>query len=103
MPTTTALKQDANRMLANVPAEYVFWLSDGRTLGNMSELADALRTIPDDVYNHHVNHEKNDFSNWVRDIIKDEKLANDLRKSSSKRQAATRVSERINALKKSLS
>jgi hypothetical protein len=97
------LKQDAQRLLANVPGEYVFWFSDGRTLSNMSELAEALRMLPDEVYTYHVNHEKNDFSNWVKDIIKDEKLANDLRKATSKRQAATRVTERINTLKRSLS
>ena len=97
------LKQDAQQLLANVPPEYVFWLPDGRTLANMSELLEALRTMPDEMYAYHVNHEKNDFTNWVKDIIKDERLANDLRKATSKRQAATRVTERINTLKRSLS
>jgi hypothetical protein len=98
-----SLKQDAPRLLADVPGEYVFWLQGGRTLSNMADMLDALRTMPDDTYAYHVNQEKNDFSNWVRDIIRDEKLANDLRKATSKRQAATRVSERINTLKKNLS
>jgi hypothetical protein len=101
MPTN--LKQDAQRLLANVPGEFVFWFSDGRTLSNMSELAEALRMMPDEVYGYHANQEKNDFSNWVRDVIKDDKLANDLKKATSKRQAATRVTERINTLKRALS
>ena len=70
-------KQDAQRMLDNVPQEYLFRFADGRTLANMSELGDALRNISDETFNFHVNSDKNDFSNWVRDVIKDEKLANE--------------------------
>ena len=95
-------KQDAQLMLANVPREYVFWFSDGRSLANMAELAEALRTISDETFAYHVNAEKNDFSAWVKDIIKDEKLANDLKKATTKRQAVTRVTERINTLKRNI-
>ena len=31
--------------------------------------------MPTEVYVHHVNDERNDFANWIKDVIKDVKLA----------------------------
>jgi len=95
------LKQETQKVvLDNVPSEYVFYLHDGGTLANLTDLADALYDMSDDVYSYHVNESKNDFSNWVRDIIKDERLAGDLNKAASKNQAAKIVADRLAALKK---
>ena len=95
------LKQETQKVvLDNVPSEYVFYLHDGGTLDNLTDLADALYDMSDDVYSYHVNESKNDFSNWVRDIIKDERLAGDLNKAASKNQAAKIVADRLAALKK---
>jgi len=41
----------------------------------MKELETALNTMTDETYSFHANTEKNDFTNWVQDVIKDEKLA----------------------------
>ena len=69
------LTTEAMQFLVDVPAEYVFWCEDGRVLRNLKDLADALATMSDETFAHHANTEKNDFSRWVRDIIKDEWLA----------------------------
>jgi outer membrane protein assembly factor BamA len=61
----------------------------------MKELAKGLVTMSDEVFAHHANLERNDFSNWVRDVIKDEKLANDLASATSKVQAAGYVTARV--------
>ena len=87
MSTGLTLKQEAERFLAEVPQEYVFWCHDGRTLRDMKELGKALSTMTDETFAYHVNMEKNDFSNWVRDVIGDEKLARDLLKSTTRAQA----------------
>jgi len=42
---------------------------------------------------------KNDFSNWVRDVIGDEKLSRDLQKSTTQAQAAKSVADRVTWLK----
>ncbi len=91
-------KQDAEKMLANVVEEYVFWCCDGRVLRSMQELKEALKTMTDETFAYHANAEKNDFANWVRDIIKDEKLAEDLRKLLNRKTAATRVAARVGFL-----
>ena len=49
--------------------------------------------MSDETFYYHSNQEKRDFSNWVQDVIKDEKLARDLAKSENRLQAARRVAE----------
>ena len=87
--------QDAQRLMAGVPEEYVFRCCDGRLLRDMKELQEALGAITDETFSFHSNAERSDFSNWVRDIIRDEKLARDLAKSLNRSQAEKRVGERI--------
>ena len=96
------LKQEAKRFLANVPEDYVFVCSDGRILRNIKELADALKTMKGVTYASHANATKNDFANWIKDIIKDEMLATDVRKAANQGQAAKRVESRIAVITKRL-
>jgi hypothetical protein len=91
---TKILKEHAERRLANVPDQYVFWCHDGCMIKSIRELKDALELMSDKTYAYHANNEKNDFSNWVKDIIGDDKLARDLSKSSDKRQAFEYVKAR---------
>ena len=96
------LKQEATRLLADVPEEYVFRCCDGRVLRDMKELGEALTSMTEETFAYHSNEEKKDFSNWVKDIIRDDKLARDLGKSASRAEAAKRVRERITFLSSKL-
>ena len=96
------LKQDAEQFLADVPEENVFRCHDGRMLRNMEELSQVFNNIGDEGFAYHANTDKNDFSNWVKDVIKDEKLARDLAKSRSQSQAAKAVAARISFLSNKL-
>ena len=96
------LKYDAQKFLAIVPEEYVFRCHDGRVLKNMQELEEALATMADETFAYHSNSEKKDFSNWVRDIIGDEKLAKDLENALDRNQAARIVTSRVDILTKVL-
>ena len=89
------LKQEAARLLANVPEEYVFRCADGRVFQNMNDLEQAFATMTDETFSYHVNKDKNDFANWVKDIIKDDKLAKDLAKSLARTQAVKTVTRRL--------
>ena len=90
---------EAERLLAEVPEAYVFYLNDGRILRNMENLRDALNSMSDDLFAYHANTEKNDFYNWVRDIINDEKLAKDLLRARNRIQTFRAVSRRAAFLK----
>lgn len=66
------------KILSDAPEEHYFILSNGQPVKNTKELADALETLRDDVFQHHVNHERNDFATWINDIFKDVELAEQL-------------------------
>lgn len=88
-------KQIAEQRLGSVSEAQQFWCQDGRVLKSLPELEAALRTMDEDTYCQHVSEARNDFSNWVKDVIGDDKLANDLRKSKARIQAAKNVADRI--------
>ena len=96
------LKEQAKKFLSKVPEEYVFRCQDGRLLRDMKELAEALTTMTDETFTYHSNVEKKDFSNWVREIIGDEKLARDLEKATDRTQAAKQVASRVGVLSRKL-
>jgi hypothetical protein len=88
-------KTAREKRLARVPEQYVFYCCDGSLFRDMQELAAGLAAMTDDVFAYHSNEEKCDFSNWVRDIIEDIELANDLAMARSRLQAAECVADRI--------
>jgi hypothetical protein len=89
------LRQDAERLLGDVPEEYAFRCSDGGVFRNMRELGVALDNMTDETFAYHSSQSKSDFGSWVADMIKDEKLARDLRKSANRAQGAKSVQNRI--------
>lgn len=91
-------KEQAEKFLGKVPEKYVFWCHDGSVFRDMKELAEGLVKMSDGVFAYHANPEKNDFSNWLRDVIKDAKLADDLAQATSRIQAAGCVATRLTYL-----
>ena len=87
--------EQARRFLQNVSEEHIFYCSDSRVARSLEDLRDALASMADETFAYHCNPEKSDFSNWVADTIKDEKLSRDLRKSVNRAQAARSVQNRI--------
>ena len=61
-------------------------------------MSDFLASMNDDIFKHHVNKEKNDFGNWVRDVLKDEELANDITSVRSKEKILKKVQSRLKKL-----
>jgi hypothetical protein len=95
----TVSKSAALARLGDVPEEKRFWCRDGRYLKNLDELKVALEQMTDETFQYHSNEAKTDFSNWVRDVIGDEKLAKDLLGCTSQAQAAKSIETRIYWLK----
>ncbi len=74
-------KSKGTRTLVYAPGHECFWTTDGQVLANLLDLRDALKTMKDDVFAHHVNKEKNDFASWVEHVLQDAELAMLMRKS----------------------
>jgi hypothetical protein len=90
-----AAAKPAEKKLARVPEHYVFYCCDGGVYGDLEELAAGLAAMTDEAFAYHSNREKQDFCNWVRDVIEDIELANDLAMAASRMEAADCVSDRI--------
>jgi hypothetical protein len=80
-------KIDLGEKTRKIEPEFYFWLCDGRLIKDLEELTQVMKDMKDDVFNFHVNDYKNDFSNWIRDIIKNEKLAQEVSKTKTKKDA----------------
>ena len=93
-------KEEARKYLCDVVPEQCFWVNNGPIVKNLDELANVLPVLNDEIFEHHVNKEKNDFSNWINDVIGDKKLANDLLSSRSKESALKKIKDRLTSLKK---
>ena len=93
-------KDEARKCLSDAAPEQCFWVNNGPILKNLEEFANALPAMSDEVFQHHVNKDKNDFSNWIKDIIGDQKLANDLTSSKNKDSAVKKLNSRLALLKK---
>jgi hypothetical protein len=99
---TKTKKEVAELWLRDVPLDEVFWFHDGGMVKNLDELATTLREMPEETFHYHVMGDKNDFSNWVRDVIGDVTLANQLQKATTQATAARRVETRLNWLRAGL-
>ena len=88
-------KEIAGNMLGEVPDGKRFYCTDGRIVKNLPELELALKEMSEETFRYHSSEAKTDFSNWVRDVIGDEKLSRDLQKSTSRTQAVKKVADRI--------
>lgn len=64
------------------PQEHVFYVVDGRTIQDLRELAEALEDMAEQVFSHHVNHERHDFANWVHEVLQERALAEQLREAN---------------------
>lgn len=71
-------KSENKKLIKNAPAEHYFILANGQPLKNVKELAETLEHLSEEVFNHHVTHDRNDFANWIKDIFRDVELAEEL-------------------------
>jgi hypothetical protein len=67
----------------DIPYEKQFHFRDGVTAANLQQLKAKLETISYQEFYHHVNSEKNDFASWIKHVLHDDRLADDLQHVSS--------------------
>ncbi len=70
--------------MVDIKPEQYFVLNNGRVIKNLYELANSLMSMDDDTFNHHVTSDRNDFSNWVRDVFHNVGLAQQILESKDK-------------------
>ena len=84
MKKTQPNKSGKDTLLKKLDPQYYFYLSDGRPMKSLLELADALEEMDDNVFSQHVNQHRDDFAKWASDVFLDEDLAIKLGHSKDK-------------------
>jgi hypothetical protein len=93
---TAVAKKTVKKSVAKASLTYAgnsesFWLSDGQILNNLVALRDALATMNKTIYGHHVTKSKNDFAEWVEQVLGDVACAKSLRAAKTPAAAKTAV------------
>lgn len=68
-------------MEQEIQSENYFYACDGTVMTSLEDLFEQLQEMPEHVFFHHVNNEKNDFHNWIKDVIGNHVLAKNLKNS----------------------
>ena len=76
------------------PEKY-FYLEDGGIIKNLKDLGMRLDKIASNVFELHVNKEKNDFANWAEHVFKDKQLASLLRSTTDQLKMQVIVLKRL--------
>ncbi|NQU78476.1 hypothetical protein HQ545_01780 [Candidatus Woesearchaeota archaeon] len=79
-------KRDENNKLREILPEQHFILNDGTKIKNIEELAILMDRISDEDFSFHVQEDKNDFSNWIRDVFKNPEMAEELEQIKDQRE-----------------
>ncbi len=61
-----------------------FYLKNGKTFTTLKGLARELMGMTQDVYEHHVNKDKNDFANWAQHSLKKTELSSIMERQINK-------------------
>jgi hypothetical protein len=89
----------AKKILRVVPSPKSFWLCTNEYLRSLNTLALSLEDVSDDVFRYHVDKYKNDFSNWVKDVIDDKDLAREISRIKTRATLIRKIRENVDESK----
>lgn len=75
---TTKITKTKNKILQDAPETQYFLFCDGQPVKNVTQLAEKLEHIQEEVFNHHVTENRNDFVNWIKDVFEEIELAEEI-------------------------
>jgi len=81
--------------IVNAKDELCFWVNNGPILKNIRDLKNALDKMSGETFKYHVNKEKNDFADWVKDVLGDKMLASKLAKIKTAKTMLKTVEKRF--------
>ena len=86
-------------VLSEVPTDKSFFVHDGPIVNNLMEFYNVLMEMTDEQFDYHRNSGRNDFYNWLKHVVRDQRLANETCRVKSRETMARRIKKRIDYLK----
>ncbi len=87
----------SNKGLTEAPSGQRFFVFEGPSVKSLDDLSYYLGTMTERQIRHHVTEDKNDFASWVRDVLKQDKLANDLEKTKNREEMINILNNFLNS------
>ncbi len=75
--------------------DQAFYCKNGKVAHTLEDLADILKDMPQDEFSHHVSAFKNDFSNWILQVLQNSDLAGTVRKCTTKEETLAAINEHV--------
>lgn len=76
--------------------EEYFYAIDGKVIKSIADLHLALKLMDEKHFYFHVNEERNDFANWIRDVLKEEGLATKVGLHTTREKVLAELSDFLN-------
>ncbi|RJQ17166.1 hypothetical protein C4573_03880 [Candidatus Woesearchaeota archaeon] len=84
--------------LQNAPPEQKFHFNNGKSAQNIWELKKQIQVMNQDEFGNHVNETKNDFANWIDQVIHDPYLAGKIRLAKDKNETVKILDDKIHEI-----
>ncbi len=94
------MPEESKKRLSPVNESEKFKTKDGEEIESLESFYEKLKNMDEETFSHHVNEEKNDYSEWVKNSIGDETLALKLERTKDIEETMRIVEERIDELKR---
>ncbi len=75
------VKRKKRKTLIKAKPENYFILVTGVPLKSLKELTNVLENMNQWVFDHHVNNSRNDFADWIKNVLKEDDLSKDIHRS----------------------
>ncbi|MBS1266959.1 MAG: hypothetical protein MAG795_00929 [Candidatus Woesearchaeota archaeon] len=85
----------ARKLIRVVGHKDCFWLCTNQNLRSLNTLSKALDKASEDVFRYHVNKYKNDFSDWVKEVIGDSDFAREISRIKTKDTLVRKIQEKV--------
>lgn len=92
---------ESRHLLRDVEFDRSFFAGNGSVFRNLKEFGQGLKKMDDQTFYSHANLEKNDFSAWIKDVIGDHPLAEEIKTAANRKDAGKIVKKRLGNLYRS--
>jgi hypothetical protein len=96
-------REHAEHYLRDIsPMWRAFWFHMHLYVRNLDEFCEGLKGIDDNIYEYHEKGHKHDMARWVREVIGDGTLADEMEKVKTRDEVIRVVCDRVEELKGAL-
>ncbi|MBU0581208.1 MAG: hypothetical protein KKA19_08525 [Candidatus Margulisbacteria bacterium] len=84
----------ALRSLETTP-DKAFHMINGKMITKLSDLSNEIESSDEQTFYYHVNDQKNDFANWIKDVFNNSNLATKIDKARTKNELVSVLKSQI--------